>query len=423
MSDSRAKQIAITGMGLISAWGEDPSDYWSRLVAGETAYGPVDDLGEPGEKELLKARVAAKVELDPRARFPGRNIRPVDRTGRLAIAAAEGALSSADWSREQLDEHLVGLALGTLFGSMQTISAFDRRGLEAGPKYVKPLDFANSVINAAAGQTAIWHGLRGTNSTVAGGAPAALQAIGKARDLLRMGRADAMLAGGAEELCFESFYGFQQAGHLCEGESARARPFDSGADGLVLAEGSALLMLESVDSARERGVEIRGLVLGHGTAFDTSRGKDQLKASLAVERAVRAALNDAELEPGEIDVVFAGSGGRPKADRAEASGLISVFAGRNGSGPVPVTAIKSSLGDSLGAASAFQTAALVLAMEHGFVPGTTGLKEPAATPGDGTMSFLRESQPAEIRAGLVTAMGLDGNATALVVGRPDEASA
>ncbi len=418
------ERVVVTGFGTICSWGEDVDQLWRHLCAGDPAYGPSSSLAEQAGDALslqahLQTHSAAEVSFDPRARFLGRNIRPVDRTGRLAIIAAENALESSRWTEELRGEHLVGLSLGTLFGSVQTISAFDRRGLEAGPKYVKPLDFANTVINAAAGQTAIWHGLRGTNSTVAGGSPAALQAIGQARDLLRAGRADAMLAGGAEELCFESFYGFQQAGHLATGEDPQALPFDARGTGLVLAEGAALLALETESRARERGIDARAVILGHGSAFDPSRGRKEPSAVRAVDRAVRSALADARVEPGEIDVVFAGSAGRPAADRAEALGLQSVFAERNGSGPVPVTAVKACLGESFGASGAFQTLALVLAIEHGQVPATRGLEQLPDDLVAPSLDFRRQLLDLRPRVGLVTSMGLDGNAVALVVGAPD----
>ena len=413
-------RIVVTGLGAICSWGESNDEFWQHLCAGDPAYGPSTSLVEQAAEGVeLRTHSAAEVSFDPRGRFPGRNIRPVDRTGQLALIAAENALESSGWNQDLRRDHLVGLALGTLFGSVQTISVFDRRGLEAGPKYVKPLDFANSVINAAAGQTAIWHDLRGTNSTVAGGAPASLQAIGQARDLLRAGRVDAMLAGGAEELCFESFYGFQQAGHLALGQEPQALPFDVRGAGLVLAEGSALLALETEFSARDRGVAPRAVILGHGSAFDPSRGRQEPRAVRAVDRAVRSALADANLEPGEVDVVFAGSGGRPAADRAEALGLQSVFAGRNGPGPIPVTAVKACLGESLGASGAFQTFALVQAIEKGQVPGIRGLKDLPADLEGLSLDFCRELRDLRPRVGLVTSMGLDGNVAALVVGAAD----
>ena len=141
----------------------------------------------------------------------------------VAPDTADSGLTAATASEAEGPPE-IGLVLGTMFGSLRTISEFDRRGLTAGPNYTKPMDFANSVLNAAAGQAAIWHRLTGANATVAGGTTAGLQALASAADLVRGGRAEAVLAGGAEELCPETLTGFAQAGLLCR-EEAPPVPF------------------------------------------------------------------------------------------------------------------------------------------------------------------------------------------------------
>lgn len=408
---SNTEAVVVTGIGLSCAWGERAEDFYRALRDGEPGFAPLTGFEQPE----LRVPVAGQIDFNPRQRFRGRNVRPVDRTGRLAIMAAEGALStggrSVDGSGD--DGDLVGLSLATLFGSIKTISEFDRRGLEAGPKYVKPLDFANSVINAAAGQTAIWFGLRGTNATVAGGAPASLQAIGQSRDLLRQGRAQAMLCGGAEELCFESLYGFQQAGLLALESPSRPRPWDRQADGMVLAEGSALLLLETAAEAARRDVPARATVLGHGSAFDPSRGREIDSASRAVELAVKAALKDAELNADRIDLVVASAGGRIVADRAEALGLTRALS--NAAGGVPVTSIQGQMGRPLGATGAFQALAMLGALETGEVPGILGLDKP--DPAVTHLDLCLKPREMTVNHGLITCLGLDGAAAALVLGR------
>ena len=196
----------------------------------------------------------------------------------------------------------MGLVLGTMFGSIRTISEFDRRALSAGPNYVKPFEFANSVINAAAGQTAIWHGLTGVNSTISGGTTAGLEAVGYAAGLIAGGHAATLLAGGADELCFESFLGFARAGLLCGtgdgGGEERPVPFDARRNGFVLGEGAALLVLEPAAAAAERGAAVLAEVRGWGAAYDPSRGRDERSATAAMARAVGAALTAAAVGPG-----------------------------------------------------------------------------------------------------------------------------
>ena len=179
MSDER--RVVVTGMGVLSALGDSPRSLHEALCEGRSGVQPVSWEEADGMPELLFGRV----EFDPRTYLPDGNLRPLDRTGRLAVASAGLALADAGWTAEALEETEVGFVAGTMFGSVHTIAGFDRRAMEAGPNYAKPMEFANSVINAAAGQTAIWHNLWGINATISGGTASGAQAIAYASDLIR----------------------------------------------------------------------------------------------------------------------------------------------------------------------------------------------------------------------------------------------
>ncbi|HEX6201360.1 MAG TPA: beta-ketoacyl synthase N-terminal-like domain-containing protein, partial [Thermoanaerobaculia bacterium] len=354
------------------------------------------------------------------AHFGDRNFRPLDRTGRLAAAAAGLALADAGWPASGRDEVAagieLGLVLGTTFGSVHTISEFDRRALTAGPNYVKPLDFANSVINAAAGQTAIWHDLRGVNSTLSGGPSVGLTALAYAADLVATGRADVLLAGGAEELCYESFLGYARTGRTAGagGGTPCAVPFDARRNGFAPGEGAALLVLEAEEVARARGARVLAVVAGHGSAFDPSRGRDDAPGETAVARAVAAALADAGRAAGDLAAVSASADGSPAGDRREARGLAAALGAA--AGELPVTSVKGALGEPLGAGGAFQAAALVATLGDGRLPGIAGLGEPEAGLGLGGLSA--ETRRVDRPWVLASALDLDGNARALVVARP-----
>ncbi len=261
------RRVVVTGAGVISPLGDSPAALHAALCAGESALKPVELFATNG---LGAVRAGEIRPFDARAYLGDRNLRPVDRTSRLLLVAAGQALASAGWTPERLDEREVGLVLGTTFCSVRTIAEFDRRGQQLGPGYASPMDFANSVINAAAGQAAIWHRLRGVNSTLCAGEASGLLAIAYAADLIAGGRADALLAGGAEELCFESFLGCFRAGRLCGPRpdgGERPVPFDRRRNGFALAEGAALLMLEDAESAAARGATVLAEVVAHGQAF------------------------------------------------------------------------------------------------------------------------------------------------------------
>ena len=459
------RRVVVTGAGVVSPLGDSPAALHRALAEGASARKPIELFETTG----IGCREAGEIRpFDPQGYVGERNLRPLDRTSRLRVVAAQLALADSGWApggqprpagaqpgparppgepsaTDPQPAAEVGLVVGTTFCSVRTIAEFDRRALRLGPTHASPLDFANSVINAAAGQAAIWHGLRGVNSTLAGGEASGLQAIAQATELIRAGRADAVLAGGAEELCFESFFGYYRAGRLCgsrrrDGEAdaaghagpggdaggERPVPFDARRNGFSLAEGAALLMLEEAGAAAARGVTqrtdgpggsaaVRAEVLGWGAAFAAEGSSSGLAAAMA--RAVRLALADAGVTPWEIGCLSASASGSVEVDRAEAQGVAAALGER--AATLPVTAIKAMLGEGLGVSAAWQVVDMVETIGDGVLPGIAGFEsaEPEM-PLRGVAAATRHLAAAERQRALVTAAGADGHCAALVLGAP-----
>jgi len=405
--------VVITGMGVVSSLGDSPTALHSSLCDSRNGIRPIQLFDPTGLACQLGAEVPA---FDGQSYLSGKNLRPLNRTSRLVASAAKLALEDSGWSESLRSEEEVGLVLGTMFCSLQTISAFDRRALEAGPRFASPLDFSNTVINAAAGQTAILHNLRGINSTISAGVTSGLQAISYATDLIRTGRSRVLLAGGADELCFESFYGFERAGRLCRSNDTDGDfpiPFDARRNGMVLGEGAALLVLEDADFARERGVEPIAEIVGHASSFDFSQGRDEQLSAAAVGHSVQEALRDAHVLPHEIDCLSASANGSPAEDRHEAQGLVLGLNGQTHR--LPVTAIKSMLGEALGAGAALQAVSMVETMHGGVLPGIRNLEEVETDfPFD---LASRDNQEVDVRIGLINSVGFDGQCCSLVLAR------
>src|SRR5687768_1984195 len=280
-------RVVITGAGVISSLGDSPASLQLALCSGHGAVKPVELFSTAGLGCPLGGEIPS---FDAQKYLSRRNLRPLDRTSRLVTSAAQLALNNSGWSESMRNDEEVGLVLGTMFCSVHTISQFDRRALEVGPTYASPMDFSNTVINAAAGQTAIMHNLRGINTTISTGITSGLQAIAYATDVIRSGRAHAILAGGADEMCFESFYGFDRAGLLCRSDNRAGDfpiPFDKRRNGFALGEGAALLMLEDAKFARQRGARPLAEITGHGFGYDCSHGKDEESAVAAIGLAMR----------------------------------------------------------------------------------------------------------------------------------------
>ena len=399
--------------------GDTPQTVHEALCRGETGLKEVTLFSTEGSACTVGGEIA---DFSPREYLPTGNLRPLDRAAQLAAIAAAKALEDAGCTPEMRRDDDVGLVLGTLFGSIHTISAFDRRALEAGPKYAKPLDFANSVINAPAGQTAIWHDLRGVNSTVCCGTGSGLQAISYGANLIRTGRADTLLAGGADELCFESFLGFHRTGRVAgscrrpeAGEAPRPIPFAAGRNGFALGEGAALFLLEERDQALARGATILGEVRGYGNAFDPSRGRDAARAAKALQRSVEEALREARVKAGRLGAISTSANGSPAGDLHEARALAAALDGAPKC--PPVTAIKGGLGESLGAGGAIQAITLLESLTRRRLPGIGGLVE--AAPDLPLEHLSHEAREVAYPVGLASALDTDGHACALVLEAAD----
>lgn len=418
------RRVVVTGAGVVSPLGDSPAALHQALAAGASARKPIELF----ETSSIGCHEAGEIRpFDPQVYVGERNLRPLDRTSRLLVVAAQLALADSGWAANGARPAAaaaaeVGLVVGTTFCSVRTIAEFDRRALRLGPSHASPLDFANSVINAAAGQAAIWHGLRGVNSTLAGGEASGLQAIAQAAELVRAGRADAVLAGGAEELCFESFLGYYRAGRLCgslaSGAAERPVPFDARRNGFSLSEGAALLMLEDASAAAARGAAVRAEVLGSGAAFAAASGEAGMAD--AATRAVRLALADAGVTPAEIGCLSASASGSVPVDRAEARGVAAALG--EWAAELPVTAIKAMLGEGLGVSAAWQVVDLVETIGDGVLPGIAGLDQvepglPLPLP-ETAPAATRRLAPAARQRVLVTAVGADGHCAALVLGAP-----
>lgn len=411
------RRVVITGSGLISPLADDADGLHRALCDGRSGLGPVTFEQEPEQDSGRTPHLAGQIDFDARHYLPDGKLRPLDRTGRLVTAAARLAMADAGLDEAVCEEHEVGLVLGTLYCSLHTIAAFDQRALEAGPQYVRPFDFANSVINAASGQTAIWHRLRGVNATLTG-TTAGLEAIAYGADLIATGRSEIVLAGGADELCFESHLAFERSGLLCDSDDPRPVPFDAGRNGLALSENAVLLVLESEASAERRGAKILAEVHGHASFFDPSRGEDVGKASAAIRRSLLTALERSDLSVDDVHGLGASANGSAALDRNEAAGLAAAFDQRRS--PLPVTAIKSMAGEGLGASGALQALSLLQSLRHGELPGIHGLDR-AESAGEG-LSLSAQTRALESdgdrRHGLISSVGLDGQVCSLVLSAP-----
>ena len=402
-----AHDVVVTGIGVVSAAGDSPSQVYDALKDGTSLYRPVQGFET---QSLADVRAIEMYGFDARTYLGDKNLRPLDRTGRLAVSAASLTIEDAGLSPEQIESLETGLTLGTMFCGLRTITEFDRGAVTRGPKYAKPMDFANTVINAASGQTALWHNLRGVNSTIASGNVSGLQAITYSADLVRGGRAQSLLAGGAEELCFESLYGFYRTGMLAAANTADLPvPYHANRSGFALGEGAAFLALESKTSAMQRGADIKAEILAGGTGFDPTHGQDAERTREILAGVIKNTLESGGIQPQDVQAVVTSANGSIREDRHEIQAIADVFSGHS----INVTAPKSVLGETLGAGGPLGVVTLLEAMNRNHLPPVAGLDAP-----DSELSFPHinlAGANGPIRHGLITMLGYDGGVCVLLV--------
>ncbi len=394
------ERIVISGAGVICAVGAGLEDFGRNLYAGKVAVSPssIVDFGN-GATPLT-----AEVKDFDAQQWLGKGIRALDRSARLLCVAGQMALEAVGRTpmSEEGDPEL-GLVCGTIFGSVHSITSFDWSGVKDGVKYVNPMAFPNTVINSPAGQAGIKHRLRGVNSTISAGLASGLYAVNYAADFLRFGRARMLLAGGVEEVAEESCLGFLKNGLVSPGGTPR--PFAEDRDGVVLGEGSALLVMEPAETASGKPLaEFHSF----GAAHDAHSINRYRPAAGAAVEALSQALELGGLGPESVGFIVSGASGSRGGDHMELDALRTVFGSRLRE--IPICAPKASFGEALGASGALTSLVAVLALVRGEIPPTPGSEQ---APSD--LRLAREPQPIRGEFGLVTAFSCDGNNAALIL--------
>jgi len=352
------RAVAITGLGAVTPLGVGAQTLSDRWQAGES--GIEDGLG--------RCR-----EFDPTEHMSRREARRADRFTQFAVTAADEAIAQAGWDPDPpYDPDRIGCVIGTGIGGIATIEEQHAILGERGAGAMSPLCVPQMMANAGAGAVAIRHRLRGECYGTVSACAAGAQAIGAGMRMVERGDVDACVVGGAEA----GVTPLGIAAFAAMGATSKAgisRPFDRRRDGFVIAEGAGAMVLESVDSALERGVEVLGWLGGYGATADAFHLTAPDPEGDGAARAIVAALADAEVEPGEVAYVNAHGTSTPLNDRSETQAIKRAFGKRAQS--IPVSSLKSSVGHLLGAAGAVEAVATVKALGDGMAPPTLNFSE------------------------------------------------
>jgi 3-oxoacyl-[acyl-carrier-protein] synthase II len=373
--------IAVTGIGTVTPYGIGLSTFWDNLIANRSAVNTVED-------DFLRqwSPVGARVpNFTPADFLPRKLANNTDRFTQLALIAAAEALTDAgilqgdgETLAPGIDPNRIGTAIGSAFGGIQSLEAGASKLATGAAKRVGPRMISKAIPNAAASTIAIRYGFRGPSVTYVTACAASANSIGESAFWFWRDDVDFVLAGGVDSLWASVFLsGLRDAGALAttgpEDVTRWSRPFDKNRTGMVMGEGSALLVLEPLERAKARGAHVYAILAGYGASndayHDTNPHPEGISAALAIQRALRSA----QLTPADIDYVNAHATSTHAGDIAETKALRSIFGERLDM--IPVSSIKGAIGHLLGSAGAIESVACIKALETGIIPATLHCEE------------------------------------------------
>ncbi|WP_138732795.1 beta-ketoacyl synthase N-terminal-like domain-containing protein [Modestobacter excelsi] len=409
--------LLVTGIGVVAPTGVGVEAHWSSLVRGEPAIRPIEGFDTDQYGVTLAGQIR---DFDPKAFVAPQLMVQTDRWTWTSLAAATLAAQDAGYEAPE-DAYATSVFLAAGSGGNE-FSQHEIQGLWAkGPKSVGAYQSIAWFYAASTGQLSIRDGYKGPSGVVVSEGAGGLDSIGWARRVARRGT-PAVLVGGTEA-------GVTPYALLCQATSGRLstatrpedayKPFDHRANGHVIGEGGAILLLEEPGAARARGArQVWGEVAGYGATHDAHHHEDPAPDATQYARAIRLSLADAGVTPDEVDLVLADGAGVPELDALELEALQRVFGGR--ATPVPVTAPSSWTGRLMAGGSALNVATALLAIRDGIVPGTAHLDDPVDAPG---VDLVQQNRVQDVGTVVVLARGFGGFNSSLVLRRHQEEQA
>jgi len=426
-------RIVITGVGAVTNLGHTEKATWEGMREGRSGISRIAD----SEFEKYAGKWAVQIAGQVSGWTPGdwiepREIRRLDRFALLGVGAAVEAVRSAglDFSKENPER--CGVVVGSGVGGIRTIEDGTNVLIARGPDRINPFTVPRLMVNACTGNISIMYGLQGPATAHATACASSGHAIGDAVDMLRSGKCDVMIAGGAEAavspLCVGAFMTMKALSTRNSEPHLASRPFDADRDGFVLAEGAGMIVLETEEHAKKRGAPILAELKGHGNSSDATQITAPDPAGRGAARSMRWALEDAGLNAGDIEYVNAHGTSTPLGDKAEVEAVMSVFgdhARKSKGGKLLMSSTKSMHGHGLGASGAIEMVACMHAVRDGVIAPTINLETPS--PGrdehgkalppfdiDLVPKFARERR---VKYAMNNTFGFGGHNVTLIVGR------
>ncbi len=368
-------RVVVTGLGAITPIGNTVEEYWNGLKAGRNGVAAITLF----DASAHACRFAAEVKnFDPKDFLEPKESKRWDRFSKFGVIAAKQALSDSGLSIDEANASRVGVIIGSGVGGLLTMETQAHVLADKSPSRVSPFTVPMMIPNMATGLAAIALGAKGPSSAVATACAAGSNAIGDAFRLLQMGKADAMVCGGAEaSITPLGVAGFASAKALSfrnDDPATASRPFDAQRDGFVIGEGGGVMVLETLEHANKRGATIHAELVGYGTTCDAHHITSPSPGGIGGAQAIRLALDDGKIDRESVGYINAHGTSTPANDSNETSAIKSVFTER--AHQIPVSSTKSMTGHLLGGSGGIEAVACVLSLKHGVIPPTINYVNP-----------------------------------------------
>jgi 3-oxoacyl-[acyl-carrier-protein] synthase II len=413
------RRVVVTGMGMVTPLGNDLPSSWAGLVDGRSGITTIDAF----DPSRLTARIAGQVrDFDSSNVLDRKDQRRTDRYIQFGLVATREAMDQAGLP-ERLEGELAertGAILGTGLGGVGTLLDGITANITRGPDRISPFLIPMGIPNVGSGQIAISFGMTGPNYATVSACATGGHAVGEAFETIRRDDADMMLAGGAEAGLYEflvgGFAAMRALSTRNDEPAAASRPFDTARDGFVCGEGAGVLVLEEVGHAIARGATPLAEVVGYGATADASHITLPAPGGIGAVRAARRALQKADLSPADVDHVNAHATSTPEGDKSELQAIKSILGDH--AADVPITANKSMIGHTLGAAGAIESIVSIMTIRESCIPPTINLQDPDPE-AKGLTIVTGRAAGQDVGVVLSNSFGFGGQNTALIFRRWD----
>ncbi len=409
------RRVAVTGMGVVTPIGIGRDEFLKALKEGKTGFAPITAF----DTSEYKVKLASEVKnFDPEAFMDKKAARRMERFSQFAVAAAKEAIEDAGFDMSREDPFRAGCSIGSGIGSLQAMEREHSRLLEYGKGKVGPMFVPLMISNMAAGNVSILYGLKGKNINVVTACATGTNSIGEAFRSIQYGEADIMVAGGSEAaICPLGIAGFSSLTALssCEDPKRCSIPFDKDRSGFVMGEGAGIVVLEELTHAIDRGAKIYAEVKGYGCSADAYHITSPAEDGAGAAAAMRYAVEDAGLQPGDITYINAHGTATKHNDLFETRAIKLAFGEH--SHDIKINSTKSMIGHLLGAAGAVEFITSVMEINEGFIHATVGLKE---TEEEMDLDYCRQSVKTDIKYALSDSLGFGGHNACLVAAAYEE---